>query len=96
MDWNDPKLALLNKEVNETKELLKNNTEKVIERDNHLEELDHKSASLSLSSERFRIKTRDLKRNMCLKKYFPLCLSILFVFIVLMIIIISSSKNRKN
>ena len=96
MTSNDPKIALLSKEINETKEILKANTEKVIERDNHLDDLDHKSARLSLSSERFRIKTRDLKRNMCLKTYFPLCLAILFLFIVLLIIIVSSSKNRKN
>jgi hypothetical protein len=96
MEKNDPRLALLNKEIDDTKLILKANTDKVIERDSNLNELDHKSARLNLSSERFRIKTKKLKQNMCLKSYFPLFLSILFVFIVIMIIIISSSKNRKN
>jgi hypothetical protein len=96
MEQNDPRLALLNKEIDETKKILKENTEKVIDRDNNLNELDHKSARLNLSSERFRIKSRNLKKNLCLKSYFPLFLSILLLFIVIMIIIISSKKDRKN
>ena len=61
MEQNDPRLALLNKEIDETKLILKENTEKVIDRDNNLNELDHKSARLNLSAERFRIKSRNLK-----------------------------------
>ena len=88
-------IKAIEKEIDETKQLLKNNTEKLIERDSHLEELEHKSASLALSSGSFRTKTKKLSTKMFFQKYFPLLLAILFCFIVLLIIIISSSSRHK-
>ena len=87
-------IKAIEKEIDETKHLLKNNTEKLLERDSHLEELEHKSASLALSSGSFRAKTKKLSTRMCFQKYFPLLLAILFCFIVLIIIITSSSRHK--
>ena len=93
---NDTKINILNKEIDETKALLQKNTDKIVERNNHLEEIEHATASLSLSSGRFRVKSKKLKQNMCLEKYYPLFLFVMFIVIILIIIILSGKNKNKN
>lgn len=82
----------LNKELDETKYLLQQNTEKVIERGNTLDDLDHKTASLNLSAVNFRKKSRNFKNKIWWKDKTPYIIVIIIIIIILIIIIVSSKK----
>jgi len=86
------KLQNINKEIDETKHLLQHNCEKVIERGEHLDQLDSRAAVLSLSSVNFKKKSKKLKNRLCCNSYLPYII-ISVILIVILIIIITSRKQ---
>ena len=53
----------IQKQIDETRHLLKENTDKLIERDSHLDD-ERQTANLTLNSNRFKRNTAKLKRKM--------------------------------
>ena len=85
-------IKAIEKEIDETKYLLQQNTQKIVERDSHLDDIEHKSAGLMLNANTFKRKAKTLKTNKCFSYYLPTILIVLFFFIII-IIILSRSKN---
>ena len=88
---NDNNIKNINKEIDETKYLLQQNCEKVIERGENIDELDSRAAVLSLSSINFKKKSKNLKNRLCCNSYLPYII-FLIIFISILIIIIVSRK----
>uniref|UniRef100_A0A6C0IY54 V-SNARE coiled-coil homology domain-containing protein n=1 Tax=viral metagenome TaxID=1070528 RepID=A0A6C0IY54_9ZZZZ len=82
----------LSKQVDETKHLLMKNCDKIIERGNNIDELDHKAAALNLSSVQFKKNTKTLKNKMwCQKNY---CIFIVFTLLIIVILILVIPKKN--
>jgi hypothetical protein len=80
-------------QVDETTQIMKNNIEKVLERDEKLGELVTKSEVLVEGSQRFQKKTNKLKWKMyCADKRFLAGIIIVLLFLVLILVIILSKK----
>ena len=82
------------KKLDETTRLLKNNTNKLIERDSHLDDMESRSAALLLNSNTFKRKARELRRNECMRSYS--CISIIAgcILLLIVVIIITTHKNK--
>jgi hypothetical protein len=90
---NNIQIGKLEEQVNETKEILKNNCNKVIERDERLGLLEDRAEALTMNSNIFQVKSKRLKNKMWIKS--KLCYFISF-FILILIIIIIVIENKKN
>ena len=88
------KIGNIQREIDETKHLLRDNTEKLIERDNHLDDIGHKSANLALNSQTFQTRARNLKTKMCIKSYMIQIIGAIIILCIVLYIIISSSKKK--
>ena len=87
----------LNKEVDETKVLLHKSINKVLERNDNLQDIESKSENLRINSRLFRNKSRNLKIRqwLCNNSVYIIFWLLLFIFII-MIIVIISTKNSSN
>ena len=83
----------LNKQVDETKHLLMQNCEKIIDRGENLEELDNKAVALSLSSHGFKKNTRKLKNKMWCQQKIYLCIPLFLFIIIIIIAIVRTNKS---
>jgi len=86
------RINAIEKEIDETKYLLQQNTHKIVERDSHLDDIEHKSAGLMLNANTFKRKTKTLKRNNCVSYYLPTIIIVLFFFIIIVILISKAKK----
>ena len=86
----DP-IAKLEEQIDETKNVLLDNCEKVINREAKLDILNEKSDLLQYDSTLFRRKSRNLKHKMIIKNY-----TWYFIagFIILLIVLIIIFKNK--
>ena len=82
------------KKLNETTRLLKNNTDKLIERDSHLDDMESRSAALLLNSNTFKRKARELRRKEYIRSYS--CISIIIGVVLLLIVIIFITTHRNK
>ena len=92
MDKNYGSIENLENEVNETKNIMIDNCNKIIERDEYLSNLEDKAELLSSNSVVFNTKSRQLKNSMWVKSnmfYF-----IGFIILLLIIIIITVVKKK--
>ena len=82
-------IETIGKQIDETRHLLQDNTNKLIERDSHLDDIERQTANLELNSHRFKRKTRGLKHRMMWNySFFAIGIMVsLFVMIVIIIII---------
>ena len=82
-------LETIGKQIDETRHLLQDNTNKLIERDSHLDDIERQTANLDLNSHQFKRKTRKLKHRMMWNySFFAIGIMVsLFVMIVIIIII---------
>ena len=91
------KREAIEKNLNETRELLRDNTNKIIERDNHLNNIEQKTEYLSFNSGRFKKHTRELKARMWFKQHMCCIIAIVIsVFIVTLIIILSQDSQNNH
>jgi len=93
IDTNNNNIDKLTKEVDETKQLLMKNCEKVIERGNTLDSIDDKAAALNLSSVSFKKTSIQLKNKMWWQD--KSCIFIVAGILVIIIIIIIASSTKK-
>lgn len=81
-------MNIMQKQIDETRHLLKENTDKLIERDSHLDDIERQTANLTLNSTRFKQNTAKLKRKMIYNYYsFWGCVFICFFFLIIVIIV---------
>jgi hypothetical protein len=80
------------RQLDETTQLLKNNTNKLVERDSHLDDIESRSAQLLLNSNTFRREARTLRRKQCISSYS--CIMIGFSIFIILIVIIIVSTNK--
>uniref|UniRef100_A0A7S2SDH1 V-SNARE coiled-coil homology domain-containing protein n=1 Tax=Eucampia antarctica TaxID=49252 RepID=A0A7S2SDH1_9STRA len=57
------RLAMVNHNINSTKEIMSNNIDRILERDEHLHNLEERSSSLNLMSKQFKKRSKELKRK---------------------------------
>jgi vesicle-associated membrane protein 7 len=69
MENSNNKILECKQKLDETKTILGDNIEKVIERGEKIELIVDKTHKLQINSKKFRTSTRNLKRNMCIRKY---------------------------
>ena len=82
----------LEAQIDETKKVLKNNCNKIVERDERLALLEKRTETLSMDANIFRSKSNKLKNQMWIKSKIPYFIGI---FIILVIIIIVILENKK-
>ena len=83
---NSDKIKLTQSQVNEVVEIMRDNLNKVIDRDNKLEHLESQSEELRANSHRFAVSSKRLKMRMwCQDK--KMILILVFVLLLLIIII---------
>ena len=82
-------LETIGKQIDKTRHLLQDNTNKLIERDSHLDDIERQTANLELNSHRFKRQTRKLKHRMMWNySFFAIGIMVsIFVMIVIIIII---------
>ena len=85
----------IEKTLNETRELLRDNTNKIIERENYLNEIEGKTEYLSFNSQQFKKKTRSLKTRMWIQKHSCCIIAICICLFVTFVLIILSLKTDK-
>ncbi len=85
----DPRIAAMNRTIDQTKVLMKNNIDLVIERGESLENLNQSAMELSYDATRFRNQSRKLKFKM-ICKYVAWVIFILLVIAGILYLIISS------
>ena len=87
----------LNKEVDETKELLHKSINKVLERNDNLQDIESKSDNLRINSRLFRNKSRNLKiRQWLCDNSISIIFSFLIIVFIIMIIVIISTRNSSS
>jgi len=69
-------LEVIGKQIDETRHLLLDNTNKLIERDSHLDDIERQTANLELNSYLFKKNSRKLKHKMICNHY-------LYIFFVI-------------
>ena len=82
----------LNSQVDDTKQVLLNNCDKIIERDNRLSNLEYKTNELTSLSIGFKRQSRNLKNKMWWQD--KMCWIIVTIIIIIIIIIIVVSKKN--
>lgn len=82
------------RQLDETTQLLKNNTNKLVERDSHLDDIESRSAQLLLNSHTFRKEARTLRRKQCINSYS--CIMIGFACVIIIIVIITMSTYKSH
>ena len=90
---NNSKISNLNKQVEDTKKLLMNNCDKVIERDRRLSQLENKTNELTSLTVDFKKKSHKLKKKMWWKS--KMCYIMIFILVMLFIIILIIVKTNK-
>ena len=90
----DPQIRQLNNEVDETKKVLLDTCDKLIDREGKLDNMAEKTELLRDNSTSFRRNTSSLKRQMWIKQY--QCPIIISIFLILIIIIIAVSNTKKK
>lgn len=75
-------------ELNEVKVVMKDNIEKVIQRDEQLDDLKAKSEHLRNGAQRFSIKAKKLRNKMWWQDKKTLCILISVIIFILLVIII--------
>lgn len=83
------------KQLDETTRLLKNNTNKLIERDSHLDDMESRSAALLLNSHTFKKHARTLRRKECMRSYSCISIMVGCILLLIVVIIITTHKNKK-
>ena len=90
---NTDKLSEVKIQVDETTQIMKNNIEKVLERDEKLGELVTKSEVLVEGSQRFQKRTNKLKWQMyCMDKRFLAGIIMMLLLFIIIILIIFTKK----
>jgi len=90
---NTNKLDEVKIEVDETIHIMKNNIEKVLERDNKLGDMESQSELLVDSSKRFQKKTNKLKWKMyCADKRFLAGIIMMLLLLIIVLVIIFTKK----
>jgi hypothetical protein len=79
-------------EVDDSKNILKSNIEKICDRDININKLEYKTNNLSLNAEKFRIKSKNLYYVMFMKYVYHI-LAIVLLLIFIIILIVSLVKN---
>lgn len=93
MDKNYGSIDNLENEVNETKNIMIDNCNKIIERGDYLGDLEDKAELLNSNSLVFNTKSRQLKNSMWVKS--NMCYFIGFIILILIIIIIVIENKKK-
>jgi len=82
-------LEVIGKQIDETRHLLLDNTNKLIERDSHLDDIERQTANLELNSYLFKKNSRKLKHKMICNNYLYIFFFIggitALIFIILLI-----------
>ena len=89
---NENYLNQLNQEVTETKNLLLKNCDKIVDRENSINELDSRAAALNLSSITFKHNTNKLKNKMWWKEKRCIFGAIIILIIIIVIIVLSNKS----
>jgi len=83
-------IDLIGKQIDETRHLLLDNTNKLIERDSHLDDIERQTANLELNSYRFKKQTKTLKTKMILNHYlYTICVIVSIIFMICIILLIN-------
>ena len=83
----------IQKAINETHGLLRENTDKLLERHDHLESIEEKTELLASDSALFRKKTKELRFYMCVSKHKCLCTGIIICILVVLMYVIIRKYN---
>ena len=83
-------------QINETTNIMKNNMDKILDRDEQLETLEFKAEKLKIGSQRFEKKARVLKRTMWWKniKFWIILFIVLLIIISIIVIIIYTTLKK--
>lgn len=92
------KIKDVQKQVDETTHIMKDNIESIIERGEKIENLEMKTIQLEKDAKDFRGKARDLKRHFCIQnaKMIGIISCIVIVIILIIIAAIYGSANTSN
>ncbi len=92
----DSKLKDVRKQVETVVEIMRDNVEKAIVRDQKVNDLEDKSDALREGALRFESRSKKLKRQMCRKnaKFWGILLLVIAVFLIIIIII--ATQHAKN
>ncbi|KAK0405626.1 hypothetical protein QR680_018095 [Steinernema hermaphroditum] len=92
------RMAELQRQVNDVKTVMSTNVERILERGERLENLDHRTEQLSQSAESFKTSARRVQRHMCRKnlKWTIICIVGAILLITVIILIILSSAGVFN
>ena len=82
----------LESQIDETKEVLKNNCNRIVERDERLSLLEKRTETLSMDANTFRSKSNKLKNQMWLKSKIPYFIGFFIILLVIIIIILENKK----
>ena len=86
----------IEKTLNETRELLRDNTNKIIERENYLNDIEGKTEYLSFNSGLFKKNTRKFKTKMWIQKHSCFIIGLVITLFIIILIIVLSYKGQNN
>jgi t-SNARE complex subunit (syntaxin) len=89
----DEKIIKVDKQINEVKNIMRDNMEKAFDRNIKLETIEDKSVNMLKQAEMFEKQAASVRRSMCLKKYKVYCI-ILFVIAIVVTICALSIKYK--
>lgn len=99
IDNSKEKIKKIQKEIDDTKEIMLENIEQAIKRGDHLITIENNTQDIQNQANNFLKKTRNLKNEMCWRKYIlHIITGIIFLFVASIIvgIIVYSSVNASN
>merc|ERR1711973_249472 len=85
----DDRLAQTQKQVDQVVDIMKNNVEKVLERDSRLSDLDTRADALQMESQQFETSARAIKRKMWWQNIKMMIIIGIVVVVIIAVIVIS-------
>jgi hypothetical protein len=89
-DNNNDKIKLISKDLEDTKTIMYNNIDLVLNRGEKLEDLNIKAQDLNSHAQTFKTRARQLKKNMCWQNTKLYCIIFVIILCILALIIIAS------
>lgn len=90
------KIKLVQKEIDDTKNVMFSNIDKIIQRGDRLEDIQDRTDQLVNNSSKFKKASQRLKRSMCVKNYKMAALITIIVMIILVFFILIIVANAKK
>lgn len=91
----DSNLTSLQKEINTTTDIMRNNITKTIDREEKIEQIEIKIDELAKKSSTFKTNTVHLRRKMCLKNYKVMTVvGIISIILLIIIVVIITNKYK--